>query len=186
MHHTLKFYSKNRKLTLRLYIFFARWTRFPLFGRLIRWLANTYGDNMHRAFLLTPEEVEQLLNIAGGVAAGPCDCRNVFNNCDTPRNNEILLGPTRHILLESMPDESREITREEAGQILRDSHQRGLIHTIIKCRGDFYAICSCCSCCCVPLRLSKQYGIGKVLVRHKDIVREFQDYQLTYKTENTA
>lgn len=181
MHHTLKFYGKNRKLTLRLYMFFARWTKIPLLGRLLRRLINVYADNMHRAYLLTPAEAESLLDIAGGLAAGPCDCRNVFKNCDNPRNNEILLGPTRHILMESMPDDSREITREEAAKILRESHERGLIHTIIKCRGDFYAICNCCSCCCVPLRLSKQYGIGKVLVRHKDIVREFQEYQDAYE-----
>jgi hypothetical protein len=176
MHHTLKFYSKNRRLTLRLYMFFAAWTRIPLLGRLVRRLANAYGDNLHGAYLLTPAEAEQLLDIAGGLAAGPCDCRQVFGNCDHPKNNEILLGPTRHILMEAMPDESREISREEAGQILRDSHQRGLILTIVKCHGDFYAICSCCSCCCVPLRLSKQYGIGRVLVRHKDIVSEFRKY----------
>lgn len=186
MHHTLKFYSKNRKLTLRLYMFFAGWTRIPLLGRLVRWLINAYADNLHNAYLLTPTEAEQLLDIAGGVAAGPCDCRRVFNNCDNPKNNEILLGPTRHILTEAMSDDSREITREEAGQILRESHQRGLIHTIIKCHGDFYAICNCCSCCCVPLRLSKQYGIGKVLVRHKDIVREFEEYQASYETEKAS
>ena len=181
MHHTLKFYGKNRKLTLRLYMFFAGWTRIPLLGRLIRRLINAYADNMHRAFLLTPEEAQDLVEIAGGIASGPCDCRKVFNNCDNPGNNEILLGPTQHILTEAMPEDSREISREEASQILQDSHERGLIHTIIKCRGDFYAICNCCSCCCVPLRLSKQYGIGKVLVRHKDIVGEFREYQLSYE-----
>ncbi len=180
MHHTLKLYSKNRTLTLRFYMFFAAWTRIPLIGRLVRRVMDAYADNMHRAFLLRPEEAQELVEIAGGLAAGPCDCRKVFRNCDNPTDNEILLGPTQHILMEAMPGESREITCEEAGQILRDSHERGLIHTIIKCRGDFYAICNCCSCCCVPLRLSKQYGIGKVLVRHNDIVREFREYQLSY------
>ena len=182
MHHTLKFYSKNRKLTLRLYIFFAKWTKIPWLGRLVRWIINAYADNMHRAFLLRPEEARELVEIAGGVAAGPCDCRKVFKNCQNPANNEILLGPTRHILLEAMSDGTREVSREEAGQILQENHERGLIHTIIKCRGDFYAICSCCSCCCVPLRLSQQYGIGQVLVRHKDIVSEFRDYQAAYES----
>ena len=176
MHHTLKFYGKNRKLTLRLYMFFAKWTRIPLLGRLVSRLINAYADNLHNAYLLTPTEASELLDIAGGLAAGPCDCRRVFSNCDHPADNEILLGPSRHIMREAMSRDSREITREEAGQILEDSHRRGLILTIIKCRGDFYAICSCCSCCCVPLRLSKQYSIGRVLVRHKGIVNEFRRY----------
>jgi hypothetical protein len=186
MHHTLKLYGSNRQNVLRFYMFFARWTRLPLLGRLVRQLANLYADKMHRACLLTPSEAEELIGIAEGVAAGPCDCRKTFHNCDNPQDNEILLGPTRHIFLEAMPHDSREISREEAREILRDSHRRGLILTIIKCRGDFYAICSCCSCCCVPLRLSKQYGIGEVLVRHKDIVKEFREYQKAYMAESNV
>jgi hypothetical protein len=29
----------------------------------------------------------------------------------------------------------------------------------------------------VPLRLSKQYGIGSALARHEDIIGEFREYQ---------
>jgi hypothetical protein len=180
MHHTLKFYSGNRRAILRFYILFAGLTRLPLLGRLARRAANTYGKNMHRAYLLTPEEATQLVNTAEGVALAPCDCRRVFKNCDHPVNAEILLGPTRHIMLEAMPKDARELTREEAEGILRENQRHGLILTIIKCRGDFYAICSCCSCCCVPLRLSKKYGIGEALVRHKDIVKEYLEFQSAY------
>ena len=164
-------------------MFWARWTRIPLLGWLVRRVANTYGSKVHRAYLLTPAEAEDLLDIAEGVAVGPCDCRRVFRNCDNPVDAEILLGPTRHTFLEAMPHDSHEITREAARQILRDCHSRGLIHTIIRCRDDFYAICNCCACCCVPLRLSKQYGIGNVLARHKDIVQEFKEYQLAYRPD---
>ncbi|MBN1176183.1 MAG: ferredoxin-like protein [Dehalococcoidales bacterium] len=177
MHHTLKLYDRHRQGILRVYMFFAAWTKIPLLGRLVRWVANMYGKNLHGVYLLTPEEAEELVSIAEGVARAPCTCRTIYKNCDNPRDNEILLGPTEHILREQMPDDSREITREEAAEILRDSHRRGLILSIAKCRGDFYAICSCCSCCCVPLRMSKQYGIGEALVRHKDIVAEFRRYQ---------
>lgn len=180
MHHSLKFYSGHRREILRFYMFWARWTRLPLLGRLMRWLANSYGRNIHQAYLLTPEEVENLLDIAQGVAVGPCDCRRVFKNCDNPVNAEILLGPTRHLFLEALPYDSHEITKEAAREILLDCHRKGLIYTIIKCRDAFYAICNCCSCCCVPLRLSKQYGIGNALIRHKDIVQEFKDYQISH------
>jgi hypothetical protein len=184
MHHTLKFYSGNRRMILRFYIGFASLTRIPLVGRLVRRVANTYGHNLHRAYLLTPAEAVELVNVAEGVAVGPCDCRRVFKNCDHPVNTEILLGPSRHIMLEAMPKESREISRQEAEEILRENQRRGLIFTIIKCRGDFYAICSCCSCCCVPLRLSKKYGIGEALVRHKDIVKEYLEFQSAYAAED--
>ena len=181
MHHSLRLYSGHRSGFLRFYMFWARWTRIPGVGWLVRRVANAYGRNTHRAYLLTPAEAENLLDIAEGVALGPCDCRKVFRNCDHPVDAEILLGPARHTFLEAMPHDSHEITKEAAREILRECHNRGLIHTIIRCRGDFYAICNCCTCCCVPLRLSKQYGIGNVLVRHRDIVQEFKDYQLAYR-----
>jgi hypothetical protein len=183
-HHTLKLYSHNRPYLLRLYIFFGALTKVPLVGRLIRWAANTYGRNMHRVYLLSPVEALELVNIANGLALGPCDCRRVFHKCDNPVYAEILLGPTRHIMLEAMPEDAREISREEAARVLDDNHRRGLIFTVAKCRGDFYAICSCCNCCCVPLRLSKQYGIGEAVVRHKDIVKEYQEFQSAYKDGN--
>jgi len=184
MHHTLRFYAGSRGSIIKGYMFFGRWTRIPLIGRLVRKFANAYGRNMHRAFLLSPREAEELVNIATGVAVGPCDCRKAYHKCNHPSENEILLGPTRHIMLEAMPEDSREITREQAVEILRDSQRRGLMLSVVKCRGDYYAICSCCSCCCVPLRLSKQYGIGEALVRHKDIVKEYREYQLALEAED--
>jgi hypothetical protein len=176
MHHTLKFYNQNREFLLRFYMFFAAWTRLPLIGRLFRNIANAYGRSQHHAYLLTAAEAEELLTVAGGIAQATCTCRKVFQKCRHPQDNEILLAPSQHILLESMPRDAHEITQEKAGEILQESRRRGLVLTILKCRNDFYAICSCCTCCCVPLRLSKRYGIGEVVVRHKDIVKEFREY----------
>jgi hypothetical protein len=177
MHHTLRLYAGNRGFVLRLYMFFAAWTKIPLLGRLVRRVANAYGRTAHRAYLLTPDEADELIELSEGVAAGPCDCRTLARNCDNPRDNEILLGPTRHVMLETMPHGAREIDKDQARAILRDSHRHGLIFTIVRCREDYYAICSCCTCCCVPLRLKNQYGIGDVVVRHKGIVEEFREYQ---------
>ena len=177
MHHSIRLYSHHREGILKVYMFFASWTRIPLLGRLVRRVANAYGRNMEGGYLLTPQEAEQVVDLAVGVAVGPCTCRTVFRNCDNPIDVELLLGPTRHIFTEHMPDDSREISKEEAKEILRDCHRRGLIHTIIKCRQDYYAICNCCNCCCVPLRLSKEYGIGHALVRNENIVRMFQETQ---------
>ena len=186
MHHTLKLYGGHRHGILRLYMFFGAWTKIPLLGRLVRWIVNIYSANMHRAYLLNPSEAEELLDIAEGVAIARCTCRELYRKCDNPIDAEILLGPSRHIFLETMSHDAHEIDKDRAREILQDSHRRGLIFTIVKCRGDFYAICSCCTCCCVPLRLSKQYGIGNVLVRHKDIVGEFREYQLAHSVEDGA
>jgi hypothetical protein len=185
MHHTLKFYNANRPSILRFYMFFAALTRVPLLGRLARKISNAYGRSQHHAYLLSPPEAEEVVAMAGGVAAAPCTCRALYRKCSHPRDNEILLAPSRHILLETLPHEAQEISREKALETLRESQKRGLILTMLKCRGDYYAICSCCSCCCVPLRLSKQYGIGEALVRHKDIVNEFREFVAVHQHEDS-
>jgi len=178
MHHTLKLYSRNRESVLKFYIFMAKWTKLPLIGRLVRGVANFYGKRGSAAYLLTLDEAEEIVDSSAGLALGPCDCRTVFKNCDNPINTEIMVGLSRNVFMEERPHDYREITKQEAKDVLRECHQRGLLHTLVKCRQDFYAICNCCSCCCVPLRLSKQYGIGNALVRNGDIVREFKQRQL--------
>ena len=181
MHHSLRLYSKHRELFLKLYIFGGRCTKLPIIGKLVRGIANVYGRNMEGAYLLTTDEAEEIVDTAEGVSLGPCACRAVFRNCDNPINTEIMVGLSRNVFIEERPHDYCEITKQEAKDILRQCHQRGLIHTLIKCRQDFYAICNCCSCCCVPLRLSEKYGIGNALARSDNIVREFKEHQLLHQ-----
>ena len=178
MHHSIRLYSRHRESVLKFYIFMARWTKIPLIGRLVRGVAILYSKKGSAAYLLTLDEAEEIVDISEGLALGPCTCRAVFRNCDNPINAEIMVGLSRNVFIEERPHDYREITRQEAKDVLNQCHQRGLIPTIVKCRQDFYAICNCCSCCCVPLRLSKQYGIGNALARSDDIVREFRKRQL--------
>ena len=174
MHHSLKLYSRHRELFLRYYIFQAKWTKIPIIGRIVRATANLYGKHAASAYLLTTAEAERIVELALGLALGPCTCREVFHNCDKSIDAEIMVGLTRNIFIEDRPEDYHEITAEEAKQILRQCHEQGLIHTLLKCREDFYSICNCCTCCCVPLRLNKQYGIGNATVRDPDIVERFR------------
>ena len=174
----MRLYSRYRELFLRYYVFQAKWTRIPLLGRVVRKVANIYGKKGSSAYLLTLAEANEIVDNSEGVALGPCTCRVVFDNCDNPINTEIMVGLSRNIFTEERPRDYQEITKQEAKDILRQCHQNGLIHTIIKCRQDFYAICNCCTCCCVPMRLKKEYGIGNALIRSDDIVREFKTRRL--------
>jgi len=174
----MRLYSRYREFFLRYYIFQSSWTRIPLIGNLVRKVANAFGRKRHAAYLLTLQEANDIVDNATGLALGPCTCRDVFKNCDNPIDAEIMVGLTRNVFIEERPDDYREITRQEAKDILKQCHERGLIHTIVKCQQNFYAICNCCPCCCVPLRLSKKYGIGNALVRNDNIVLELKGNQL--------
>jgi hypothetical protein len=179
MHHSMKLYGRYRELILRYYIFQAKWTKIPLIGRLVRKVANAYGRNVSNAYLLTLQEASDIVDNSDGVALGPCTCRTVFKHCDNPIHAELMIGHSRNMFGEMSPHEFREITKEEAKDLLKQCHQRGLIHTIVKWQHDFYAICNCCSCCCVPLRLNKKYGIGDALVRNTNIVADLKAGKLS-------
>ncbi len=159
-------------------MFQARWSKIPVAGRLVRKVANVYAKKASSAYLLTLAEANEIVDESKGVALGPCTCRAVFSNCDNPLNTEIMVGLNRDIFIKERPQDYREITKQDAKDTLEQCHQRGLVHTILRCRQDFYAICNCCSCCCVPMRLKKEYGIGGALTRRDDITQMFKAGQL--------
>ena len=55
---------------------------------------------------------------------------------------------------------AREITREEALEIIKRAEENGLMHDIpnIEGAGDSSAICNCCSCACFGLRAGLMFG----------------------------
>jgi hypothetical protein len=178
MHNSLRLYSRYREQFLRYYIFQAKWTKIPLLGRLVTKVANIYAQKGSSAYLLTLAEANELVDNSAGVALGPCACRAVFRNCANPIETEIMVGLRRNVFITGRPHDYGEITKQEAKDILSECHHNGLIHTIVKCHQDFYAICNCCSCCCVPMRLRNEYGIGGALSRRDDIVQEFKTRRL--------
>jgi len=156
----------------------AKLINIPLLGRAVRWVANTWGLHEHHGYFLTLREAEQIIDASKNVALGPCSCRQVFHNCDAPIMSEIIVGAGVEVFSQIRANGFKEISKEEAKEVLRQCHQKRLTHTVVKCRQHFYAICNCCSCCCVPLRLKQEYRVGNALVRNKEVVKDFQREQL--------
>lgn len=169
MHHTLRFYGQNQHSVLKMYMRLAQWTRVPVIGGLVRFIANTYGKRFHHGYVLSLDEAERIIDAAKSVAIGVCACRHVFHNCEGPEMSEIVIGTGAEVFPEVRSGEFKYVSKEEAKKVLRECHELKFVHTIQKCRDDFYAICNCCSCCCVPLRLLRDHGVGSALVREKDI-----------------
>lgn len=178
MHHSLRFYVEHQHGLLKLYISLARLTRIPLIGRLVRHIANTYGQREHNVYSLTLDEAEQIIDASTKVALGPCACRHVFHNCDSPAMGEILVGNDTIAFPQLRNYDYRDVSKEEAKAVLKECHDKRLTHTLAKCRGSFYAICNCCDCCCVPMRLRRDYGIENALVRNRNVVEDFIKKQL--------
>jgi hypothetical protein len=178
MHHTLGLYGKHQHGFLHLYVTLIKLVRVPIFGKFARWVANTYAKHGHSGYYLTLSEAEQIVDAAKSVSLGPCSCRTQFHRCENPIMSEIVLGNGSSEVYVSREKEFRPISRDEAKEILRQAHRNHLTHSIMRCGDHFYALCNCCTCCCVPTRLRRDYGVGLALVRNVNVVQDFQRQQL--------
>jgi hypothetical protein len=178
MHHALGLYGKHQHGVIHFYITLAKLTKIPLIGHIVRGVANIYGKLGHSGYSLTLSEAEKIVDLAKTVAVGPCSCREEFHNCDHPVMSEIVLGNGSSKVYADRTDEFRSVSKEEAKAILRQARKDNLLQSIMRCGDNYYAICSCCTCCCVPLRLRNQFGIGLALVRNPQVVEAFERRQI--------
>lgn len=178
MHHSLLFYGRYQHQFLRLYMLLARLTAVPWLGGLVRRAANNYGQRGHGAYLLTLAEAEAIVDASNEVALGPCSCRQLYHHCHSPVMSEILVGEGVAVFAKNQGNGFRKVSKAEAKDVLRQCHEQRLTHTMVQCRQHFYAICNCCSCCCVPTRLRQRYGIEYALVRDPAVVADYQKQRL--------
>lgn len=101
------------------------------------------------------EAVDYLMSVDDDIYVIPCDCRSISDNCDYSKETCITLGKSKNPSIER--GYGRKISKDEALDILNSADKEGLIHT-----AELHAICNCCTCCCYPMRASKELGLEKV------------------------
>jgi Pyruvate/2-oxoacid:ferredoxin oxidoreductase delta subunit len=112
--------------------------------------------------VLDMESVKRILSSAHTISVMDCYCRLTFGHCDAPVDVCLDLNEVaeRHIAEFG----AREITLEEALDVLAVSHAAGLVHMAYG-HGEWYepgvinSICSCCSCCCGILAGVQRFGL---------------------------
>ena len=125
--------------------------KLPSFMRVI-----PVGESLDaRSRVLPFEECARIINDAERRAVVECVCRKSQKNCDAPLEVCVQLNRGAEYAIER--GTGREITREEALDILRMAEAHGLVHMQENTtRGN--VICNCCSCCCEMFRLMKHTG----------------------------
>ncbi len=127
--------------------------------------------------VLNVESAMEYLEKAHTIAVADCFCRLERPNCDAPLNVCITLNDKAEYQLgdkeTSFMKNRREITKEEAIDILEKSHEAGLVLTA-QVTHDFpgaelkpdevFTICGCCSCCCCQLSAVLRYGLAPHLL----------------------
>lgn len=112
------------------------------------------------SIILPQNTVIQILEQARTFSVRNCMCRMIYKNCNNPLRTCITLNEISDRLVERGVAER--ISLEEAKEVLKIANEHGLIHMVLYSdwlKGEVYDICSCCSCCCSPLRILLDYGV---------------------------
>ncbi len=117
------------------------------------------------AHLSLPERVmpfkttrELVLQSNSTIALGTCVCRSLSETPCLPPPQEVCMyvgDPFASFVAEENPM-FRKASQEEAVKVLEYAHQKGFVHAVYlkkEMGGRMMAICNCCSCCCVGIRM---------------------------------
>jgi len=115
----------------------------------------------HRVLDLS--RMEEILRGAERIVLQDCGCKVDKGNCDAPKDVCISIDGAADYEQELGKYNPREIDLNEALDILRRSHEAGLVHMAYTMEGDDRPtiICSCCPCCCHTLSGLLRFGIAK-------------------------
>ena len=110
----------------------------------------------------TFEEVSHYLNTNTRFSVSNCSCRTVRESmgegCGHLKEDMcIQLGHAAEFYIAT--GRAREITREEAYEIIERAEENGLMHEIpnLDGSGETHAICNCCGCGCLALRNANMF-----------------------------
>ncbi|MFO7963801.1 MAG: 4Fe-4S binding protein [Desulfobacterales bacterium] len=104
------------------------------------------------------EDASAIIERARRVAVVPCPCRVSANKCDKPRDVCIQLNRGADYAIER--GTGREITTQEAVNILHEAENAGLVHMTMNSKSAEHVICNCCKCCCIMIPVLVQRGVG--------------------------
>jgi electron transport complex protein RnfB len=107
--------------------------------------------------IIPPAQAQKIVANAGQVYLRDCVCRVRERACPPEAWNVCLLF--EHASEDQLRD-ARPITLDEALSVLQASAEQGLINQLFYRRNSLQLteICSCCTCCCAPLRNLKETG----------------------------
>ncbi len=113
------------------------------------------------------ERASELLNRARSFGVRDCICRTqqalLGNRCEYPMESCLVFARAEGVFANDPI--TREITKEEAFQILREAEEAGLVHSSGNYRQGHYYICNCCTCCCALMRGITELGIPTAVAR---------------------
>lgn len=110
--------------------------------------------------VLAFEDVKDIIDQAEVLAVTKCTCKVSARKCDTTL--ECCLQMNNAARYAIARGTGRELTHQEALDLMKKVEEEGLIHTVNNLKAVKQVICNCCSCCCQNFPGFIQYGINSV------------------------
>ncbi|NOY68678.1 MAG: 4Fe-4S ferredoxin [Deltaproteobacteria bacterium] len=108
--------------------------------------------------ILDFESANRIIETAEKLAVTRCTCRVIAHKCDNPLEVCIQVDNAARYTLDR--GTGRELSRDEALDILRLCEKKGLVHVTMNRAQGGHFICNCCSCCCQALPLVISEGLN--------------------------
>ena len=99
--------------------------------------------------VLPVDSAVKIVERARTLAVANCTCRLTAKKCTAPVEACLQLNRAAEYAIKR--GTGREISVEEAKEILRKSEEAGLVHVTDNRAENQHIICNCCSCCCIVL-----------------------------------
>jgi Na+-translocating ferredoxin:NAD+ oxidoreductase subunit B len=113
------------------------------------------------------EKVSEIINSHTKFAVADCICRKekkiMGEGCDRLMEACMSFGPAAEYYIEN--GLGREITQQEARDILKKAEEQGLVHCSSNQKGPKIFICNCCGCCCGVLQAVNKYNVPTAMAK---------------------
>jgi len=106
--------------------------------------------------LLPNEDIEGIIDRTARIAVVKCPCRRMAQKCDRP--SEVCLQLNKGAEYTIKRGSGREVSKDEAKQILRTAAEGGLVHSVTNTPEMGHFICNCCPDCCIFMMPWLTYG----------------------------
>lgn len=111
-----------------------------------------------KAKVLAPDSVREIIASAKRIAVTKCTCRLTMKKCDAPI--EVCLQINRGADYTIERGSGRELTKEEALDVIEKVEEAGLVHVTMNKTDAGHFICNCCGCCCQSFTLLISDGVN--------------------------
>ncbi len=113
-----------------------------------------------RTHILAFEDVREIVEKARKLAVTKCTCRLTAHKCD--KKLEACLQVNNAAEYSLSRGTGRELSKQEALELLRECEEQGLIHVVMNKQDVDHFICNCCACCCQTMPILIQHGVRVV------------------------